>query len=132
MDNQEVLSDENPNNQVNSDAPMSDDVKDSNPQTHHNEFSQGDDVHKQASSGNNDADDEQDEQLQQPEEAQAEDDLQQIEDDDEQADEQEIIPNSKPPTVPDEGTYIDALNEAGVDPQRIEQLQQSKFHFRDV
>lgn len=36
---------------------------------------------------------------------------------------QQIIPNSQPPEVPEDGTYIDALNEAGVDPQRIEQLQ---------
>jgi hypothetical protein len=34
-----------------------------------------------------------------------------IEDDDDD----EIIPNSHPPQVPDDGTYIDALNEAGVD-----------------
>lgn len=51
------------------------------------------------------------------------------EDDEAEEEEEEIIPNSKPPTVPEEGTYIDALNEAGVDPQRIEQLQQSKFQF---
>ena len=29
--------------------------------------------------------------------------------------EQEIIPQSKPPEVPEDGTYLDALNEAGVD-----------------
>lgn len=34
----------------------------------------------------------------------------------------DIVPNSKPPTVPEDGTYITALNEAGVDPERIEQL----------
>ena len=45
---------------------------------------------------------------------------------DEDEDEQ-IIPNSHPPVVPEEGTYIDALNEAGVDQERIDQLQQSKF-----
>lgn len=45
---------------------------------------------------------------------------------------QQIVPNSNPPTVPEDGNYITALNEAGIDPQRIEQLQQSKyfnFHF---
>jgi hypothetical protein len=36
------------------------------------------------------------------------------------AEEEQIVPNSKPPTVPEEGTYLTALNEAGVDPQRIE------------
>ena len=41
----------------------------------------------------------------------------------------EIVPNSVPPEVPQDGTYIDALNEAGVDPKRIEQLQQSKLPF---
>lgn len=35
------------------------------------------------------------------------------------------MPNSQPPQVPEDGTYIDALNEAGVDPQRIDQLQQN-------
>ena len=40
-------------------------------------------------------------------------------------DNEQILPNSHPPQVPDEGTYIDALNEAGVDPQRIDQLQQN-------
>lgn len=39
----------------------------------------------------------------------------------------EIVPNSQPPQVPAEGTYIDAMNEAGIDPRRIEQLQQSKL-----
>ena len=39
---------------------------------------------------------------------------------------EQIVPNSKPPEVPEDGTYIDALNEAGVDQKRIEQLQQSK------
>ena len=29
---------------------------------------------------------------------------------------EQIIPNSHPPEVPEDGTYIDALNEAGVDP----------------
>ena len=29
--------------------------------------------------------------------------------------------------MPAEGTYIDALNEAGVHPQRIEQMQNSKL-----
>jgi hypothetical protein len=40
-----------------------------------------------------------------------------IPDDDEAADEevQEIVPNLQPPTVPEGGTYITALNEAGVD-----------------
>lgn len=27
----------------------------------------------------------------------------------------QIIPQSKPPQVPEDGTYLDALNEAGVD-----------------
>ena len=40
-------------------------------------------------------------------------------------DAEQIIPNSHPPQVPEEGTYIDALNEAGVDQQRIDQLQQN-------
>ena len=40
---------------------------------------------------------------------------------------EDIVPSSKPPTVPEDGTYITALNEAGVDPERIEQLKQSKF-----
>jgi hypothetical protein len=35
--------------------------------------------------------------------------------DQEDGHEDEIIPNSHPPEVPEEGTYIDALNEAGVD-----------------
>lgn len=50
--------------------------------------------------------------------------------DDEQAIEEEaqqMLPNSKPPEVPEDGTYITALNEAGVDPQRIEQIQQGKY-----
>ena len=55
------------------------------------------------------------------------DQFDQDEDQDEEGEQDEdIVPNSQPPTVPEEGTYIDALNEAGVDPQRIEQLQQSK------
>lgn len=41
---------------------------------------------------------------------------------DDEEEDQQIIPNSQPPEVPEDGTYIDALNEAGVDPQRIEQL----------
>lgn len=41
-------------------------------------------------------------------------------------DEDQIMPNSRPPIVPEDGTYITALNEAGVDPSRIQQLQQSK------
>ena len=32
----------------------------------------------------------------------------------------EIVPNSQPPEVPADGNYIDALNEAGVDPERIQ------------
>ena len=28
----------------------------------------------------------------------------------------EIVPGSRPPEVPAEGTYIDAMNEAGIDP----------------
>lgn len=50
------------------------------------------------------------------------------EDEDKQIVEEEIMPESKPPEVPQEGTYIDALNEAGINPERIEQLQQSKFN----
>ena len=42
----------------------------------------------------------------------------------------EIVPNSQPPEVPAEGNYIDAMNEAGIDPKRIEQLQQSKLQGR--
>ena len=34
----------------------------------------------------------------------------------------DIQPNSKPPEVPEDGTYITALNEAGVDQERIDQL----------
>ena len=53
-------------------------------------------------------------------------DAEPIEDQDEavegQMDDVEIVPGSKPPTVPEDGTYITALNEAGVDPERIEQL----------
>jgi hypothetical protein len=41
---------------------------------------------------------------------------------DEDDDENEIIPNSHPPQVPEDGNYIDALNEAGVDQARIDQL----------
>ena len=41
----------------------------------------------------------------------------------------EINPDSKPPIVPGEGTYVDALNEAGVDQERIDQLQQSKYFY---
>lgn len=52
-------------------------------------------------------------------------------DQNEQIDDMDIVPNSKPPIVPEEGTYLTALNEAGVDPQRIEQLKQSKFLFCD-
>jgi hypothetical protein len=37
-----------------------------------------------------------------------------IDDQDDQELEQ-IIPNLKPPMVPEEGTYITALNEAGID-----------------
>ena len=45
------------------------------------------------------------------------------EQDDEMVDEEEeIIPGSHPPQVPEDGTYIDALNEAGVDQARIDQL----------
>lgn len=53
---------------------------------------------------------------------------QDIPDDDEAADEevQEIVPNLKPPVVPEGGTYITALDEAGVDQERIEQFQESK------
>jgi len=51
-----------------------------------------------------------------------------IPDEDEAADEevQEIVPNLKPPVVPEGGTYITALDEAGVDQERIEALQESK------
>jgi len=38
---------------------------------------------------------------------------------------EQIVPNSRPPTVPEDGTYITALNEAGVDPQRIQRLQEN-------
>lgn len=47
-------------------------------------------------------------------------------------DDVDIVPSSKPPTVPEDGTYITALNEAGVDPERIEQLRQSKFLVFDL
>jgi len=41
--------------------------------------------------------------------------------DEEHIDEEvDLQPNSKPPEVPEDGTYITALNEAGVDPERIE------------
>ena len=40
---------------------------------------------------------------------------------------EQIIPNSQPPEVPQDGTYITALNEAGVDQERIQQLQESKY-----
>ena len=40
--------------------------------------------------------------------------------DDEEVDDEEIMPNSHPPQVPEDGTYIDALNEAGVDQARID------------
>ena len=33
---------------------------------------------------------------------------------------EQIIPQSQPPQVPEDGTYIDALNEAGVDQDRID------------
>jgi len=33
---------------------------------------------------------------------------------------EEIVPNLQPPAVPEDGTYITALNEAGIDPERIE------------
>ena len=46
--------------------------------------------------------------------------------DQEALDNAEIVPNSMPPSVPAEGTYINALNEAGVDPERIAQMQNSK------
>ena len=51
-----------------------------------------------------------------------------IPDEDEAADEevQDIVPNSKPPVVPEGGTYITALDEAGVDQERIDALQESK------
>ena len=42
---------------------------------------------------------------------------------DHQNEDSEILPGSKPPQVPEDGTYITALNEAGVDNDRIEQLQ---------
>lgn len=45
--------------------------------------------------------------------------------DEEQEDEEEIITATQPPVVPEGGSYIDALNEAGIDPMRIEQLQQN-------
>ena len=43
-------------------------------------------------------------------------------DDEEVDEEEEIMPNSHPPQVPEDGNYIDALNEAGVDQARIDQL----------
>ena len=42
--------------------------------------------------------------------------------DEEDVDDEEIMPNSHPPQVPEDGNYIDALNEAGVDQARIDQL----------
>lgn len=42
-------------------------------------------------------------------------------------DQEQIIPNSKPPEVP-EGTYITAMEEAGVDPQRIQQMEFNIFN----
>jgi len=30
------------------------------------------------------------------------------------------MPNSRPPEVPEDGTYITALNEAGIENERIE------------
>lgn len=39
------------------------------------------------------------------------------------------MPGSKPPEVPEDGTYITALNEAGVNEDRIEQLQSKYFFF---
>ena len=51
-----------------------------------------------------------------------------IPDEDEAADEevQEIVPSLRPPVVPEGGTYITALDEAGVDQERIDALQESK------
>jgi hypothetical protein len=46
--------------------------------------------------------------------------------DEEEEEPMDIVPNSVPPTVPEEGNYLTALNEAGVDQQRIQQLQESK------
>jgi hypothetical protein len=43
----------------------------------------------------------------------------------EEVQQEAIVPNSQPPQVPADGTYITALNEAGVDQKRIEQLQQN-------
>ena len=49
---------------------------------------------------------------------------QQMDEDEEEIDmegeDMEIQPNSQPPEVPAEGTYVDALNEAGVEQERIE------------
>ena len=42
------------------------------------------------------------------------------EEDDDDDEEEEIMPNSHPPQVPEDGNYIDALNEAGVDQARID------------
>ena len=42
--------------------------------------------------------------------------------DEDLVDDEEIVPSSHPPQVPEDGTYIDALNEAGVDQARIDQL----------
>lgn len=53
------------------------------------------------------------------------DEMQDDEDQEDDEDDNEIIPNSQPPRVPEDGTYIDALNEAGVDQARIDQLQQN-------
>ena len=40
---------------------------------------------------------------------------------------QEIVPNLKPPVVPEGGTYITALEEGGVDQERIDAFQESKY-----
>ena len=39
----------------------------------------------------------------------------------------EIVPKSKPPEVPEEG-YIDQMEDAGVDQERIDHYQQGKFY----
>ena len=52
--------------------------------------------------------------------------MQEQEHDQEAEEEEALVPDSRPPQVPEDGTYITALNEAGVEPERIEQLQ-SKY-----
>ena len=51
-----------------------------------------------------------------------------MEDDEDMDEEVEaIVPQSHPPQVPEEEHYIDQMNEAGVDPSRVEQYQQGKY-----